>query len=88
MKPHLTLKRMLVHLKDKCTSQENSGVVYQVPSKDCQDIYTDVTERRYGVREKEHNRDLKTLGEKRYTRSGKKDSLMELHPLNHYRPSS
>ena len=31
--------------------------------------------------EKEHKRDVKTLEEKKYTRSRKKDSLMELHPL-------
>ena len=39
MKPHLSPKRMLVHPKDKCTPQ-NSGVVYQVPCKDCECIYT------------------------------------------------
>ena len=37
-------------------------------------------ERRYGVREKEHKRDIKTLEVKKYTRSRKKDSVMELHP--------
>ena len=75
MKLHMTLKRMLVHPKDKCTPQENLGVMYHVPC-----IYTDETERRYGVREKEHKSDVNTLEEKRYTRSGKKDSLTELHP--------
>ena len=34
MKPHLTLKRMVVHPKDKRTPQENAGVVYQIPWKD------------------------------------------------------
>ena len=72
MKPHLTLKRMLVHLKDKCTSQENSGVVYQVPSKDCQDIYTDVTERRYGVREKEQIEILRHWGKRGTLDQGRK----------------
>ena len=46
MKLHLALKRMLVHLKDKRTLQENLGVVYKVPCKDCKDIYTGVMERR------------------------------------------
>ena len=36
-------------------------------------------ERRYRVWEKEKKRDVKTLGEKNYTRSSKKDSLTELH---------
>ena len=73
MKPHMTLKRMLVHRKDKCTPQENVGVVYQVPFTDCLCVYTGETERRYGMREKEYKRDVKTLEEK-YTRSRKKDS--------------
>ena len=37
-------------------------------------------ERRYGVRENEPKRDFKTLEEKNFTRSRKKDSLTELHP--------
>ena len=46
MKPHLTLKRMLVHLKDKRTPQENAGVVYQIPCKYCPGVYTGEMERR------------------------------------------
>ena len=30
MKPHFTIKRMLVHSKDKSTPPESAGVVYQV----------------------------------------------------------
>ena len=52
MKPHLTLKMMLVHLKDKRMPHENSGVVYQVLCKDCKDIYTVETERRYRIEER------------------------------------
>ena len=80
IKPHLTLKRMLVHPKDKRTPQENLGVVYPVPCKNCKDIYTGETERRYRVRKKEQKRNIKTLEEKKYTRSRKKDSQTELHP--------
>ena len=39
MKPHLTLKRMLVHPKVKRTPQENAGVVCQIPCKDCPGVY-------------------------------------------------
>ena len=53
MKPHLTLKRMLVQSKDKRTPQENEGVVYQISCKDFH-VYAGKTERRYRVREKEH----------------------------------
>ena len=33
-----------------------------------------------GTRENEHKRDVKTLVEKNYTRSKKKDTPMEVHP--------
>ena len=79
MKPHMTLQRILVHPKDKRTPQ-NSGAVYQVSCKDCQHVYTGVMERSYGVREKVHKSNVKKLEEKKYTRSRKKDSLMEVHP--------
>ena len=77
MKPHMTPKRMLVHPKDKCTPQKNSVVVYQVPCKDCQYVYTREMERRQWVREKEHKIDVKTLEEKKYTRLRKKGSLTD-----------
>ena len=80
MKPHLTFKRMLVHLKDKRTPQENAGVVYQVPCKDCPSVYTGETERGYGVREKEHQRDVRSLEEVKFTQARTKDSVSEVHP--------
>ena len=76
----MTLKKTLVHPKDKCTPQENSGVVYHVSCKDCQCISTGGTKRTYGVRGNEHTRHVKTLEEKKYARSRKKDLLMEVHP--------
>ena len=91
MKSHMTLKRMLVHPKDKWTSQENTGVVYQVPSKDCLCMYTGNREKAYVykrdrekvgvVREKEHKRDVNKTLEEKYTRARKKDSVSEAHSL-------
>ena len=60
MKPHMTLKWMLEHPKDKHIPHENSGVVYEVQCKDCQQVYTGEMERRYRVREKEHKTAAKT----------------------------
>ena len=71
-KPHVTLKWLLVHSKDKHTPQENLGVVYQVQCKDCQCITTGEMETRHGVREKENKRDVKTLGEKKTPDQGRK----------------
>ena len=78
MKPYMTLQTMLVHPKEKCTPQGDSCIVYQAPCKDCQYIYTGKMERIYGLREKEHKRDVKTLEEKKYTRSSKKELLLEV----------
>ena len=79
MKPHQTLKRMLVHPKDKHEMRDMTGVVYQIPSKDCLKIYMGETERRFGTREKEHRWDMNLLEAVKFTRCRKKDSLTEVH---------
>ena len=55
-------------------------MVYQVPCKDCPCVYTGDTERRYGVREKEHQRDVRSLKEVTFTWARKKDLVSEVHP--------
>ena len=40
----------------------------------------EVGERRYGVREKEHQHNVRSLGEVKFTRARKKDSVSEVHP--------
>ena len=60
LKPHLTLKRLLVHPKDKRVPQDTAGVVYEIPCKDCDKVYVGETGRRYGTREKEHQKDVKS----------------------------
>ena len=39
MKPHKTLKQLLVHPKDKRSSQDSAGVVYSIPCKDYRMVY-------------------------------------------------
>ena len=80
MKPHLTLKMMQVHPKDNKTPQKNAGVVYYFPCKDCPCVYTAETERRYGVREKEHQGDMRSLEDVKFTWARKKDSVLDVHP--------
>ena len=75
MKPHLTLKRML----DKRTPREHAGVVYQVYCNNCQCVYTGETERRYGMREKEHQRDVRYLEKVKFTWAREKDLVSEVH---------
>ena len=42
-------------------------------------MYTGEIERRYGVREKEHQQDMRSLKDVKFTGAGKKDSVSEVH---------
>ena len=54
-----TIKSHLCHLKDKHSNEDSCGVVYQVPCKDCEDIYVGETGRSLGTRIKEHQNNVK-----------------------------
>ena len=56
MKPHKTLKQVLVRPKDKVTDEEKSGVVYQINCKECEASYIGQTGRNFQVRLKEYKR--------------------------------
>ena len=49
MKPHQTVRRMLVHPKDKLEVRDMADVVYQIPYKDCLKIYIGETGRRFAT---------------------------------------
>ena len=76
----VSLKCMLVHLKDKRTPHNTAGVVYQIPCKDCPKVYTGETGRRFSVREKEHSKDVDSVREKKFTRARRKESVEKYHP--------
>ena len=58
-KPHLTSKDILPKAKDSVERSSRSGVVYQIPCRDCTGIYIGETGRVYKTRLAEHKRDLK-----------------------------
>ena len=78
-KPHRTLRQQLVHPKDKRPPHDTAGVVYEIPCKDCDKVYVGETGRRFGVREREHKKDVEQLEGVKYTRSQRKTSLAEQH---------
>ena len=80
MKPHQALRRLLVHPKDKRSPQDTASVIYQIPCKDCTKVYTGETGRKYGIREKEHRKDVESIASQKFTRSRKKDSVSDYHP--------
>ena len=77
MRPHDTLRRNLVHPKDKCKVPEEVGqLVYQIPCKNCDGSYVGETGRLLKTRLEEHMKDAETsaMEQNKFTRSARKVS--------------
>ena len=72
MRPHTTLRRLLVHPKDKVELEEQGELVYQIPCKNCGAEYIGETGRLLKTRLEEHRKDVDNTKKEKYTRSGKK----------------
>ena len=72
MLPHTTLRRLLVHPKDKVELEEQGELVYQIPCKNCGAEYIGETGRLLKTRLEEHRKDVDNTKKEKYTRSGKK----------------
>ena len=57
-RPHHTLRRTLVHLKDPIPLRQRTGVVYRIPCSSCEKVYIGQTGRTLDHRLKEHRRAL------------------------------
>ncbi len=69
MKPHMTLRRLLVHPKDKNETCKN-----------CDSVFIGETGRLFGTRLEEHMKEIKELpNERKYTRSERKTSERTMH---------
>jgi hypothetical protein len=79
MKPHCTLRQLLVHPKDKTEKNKISECVYSVPCKTCDKVYIGETGRSVGVRLEEHKKDCNSIAGKRYTRANRLTSAIEQH---------
>ena len=77
MRPHMTLRKILVHPKDKREKEEQSGVVYSIPCIDCDQVYIGETGRQFGVRKKEHLDEAKEVAQVPFTRNQRKMSVAE-----------
>ena len=73
MRPHSTLRRALVHPKDKTNKEEVCGCVYRIPCKNCDSVYIGETGRKLGTRLNEHRKDSENSPAV-FTRSGRKES--------------
>ena len=79
MKPHMTLRKLLVHPKDKRELLENSGVVYRVQCTGCDQAYIGETARNLGYRIDEHLKEVNITDNRKYTRSERKHSETEFN---------
>ena len=74
MKPHTTIRSLVVHPKDKLQPGQKAGVVYQIPCQQCDKSYIGETGRTLQERIIEHERDVRLNTKKTFTRSQRKQS--------------
>ena len=79
MKPHLSIKNILVHPKDKIEDACKCGVVYEIPCLNCTDTYIGETGRPLNVRIKEHREDVEKNAAFIGTRQRRKQSVSEFN---------
>ena len=79
LKPHRTLRNLLVHPKDKLDTKQKAEAIYEITCADCHKSYIGETGRPFGVRLLEHQREVQKLESMPYTRSTRKTSVTEQH---------
>ena len=57
VKPHCTLRRLLVHPKDKVKTLRKSNCVHRIPCENCDKSYVGETGRSLGLRIEEHRKE-------------------------------
>ena len=82
MKPHSTLRRQLVHPKDKCEMSEQGELVYQIPCKNCDSSYIREIGRLFKTRLEEHQKDANSAPNTQYTRNARK--YHRVPPINQH----
>jgi len=58
VRPHTTLRNLLVHPKDRISDEEKPEVVYKIPCKNCERVYSGETGRPLGARVEEHCKEV------------------------------
>ena len=79
VKPHCTLRRLLVHPKDKVRNLKKANCVYRIPCKNCNKSYVGETGRSLGLRMEEHRKEAENSESRPYTRSSKSSAVSEIH---------
>ena len=71
-KPLMKMRQLIVHPKDRRNEFETTDCIYKIPCGSCNKSYIGETGRKFAVRLHEHQRDVRTVTEKAYTRAQKK----------------
>ena len=77
MRPVKTLKRVLVHPKDKQAKEETTECVYRIPCGNCDKTYVGETGRKFGTRLREDRTEVESKSAKAFTRGQHAASLEE-----------
>ena len=67
VRPHITLRKLLVSPKDKIPKDKQCGVVYQVPCHNCNQVYIGETGRQLGTRIDEDKKEVEELSSAAFT---------------------
>jgi len=70
-RPHRTLWNFVVHLTDKVKDEEKTELIYCVPCKNCSSSYVGATGRKFGLRIKEHKKEVESFTAGTQTRASR-----------------
>jgi len=70
-RPHRTLRNFVVHPKDKVKDEEKTELIYRVPCKNCSSSYVGETGRKFGLRIKEHKKEVDSFTAGTQTRASR-----------------
>ena len=79
VRPHTTLRKILVHPKDKLDPLSTTDCVYEIPCANCDHTYVGETGRRFETRLKEHKKETEKVAQSKgtFTRQTRKQSVGE-----------
>ena len=79
VKPHKTLRNMLVHPKDKRNPMQTTEAIYEIPCKNCPKTYIEKMRCLFKRRLSEHRMETEKVSAKSYTRAQRKSSTSKIH---------
>ncbi len=75
MKPYTTIRSLLVHHNGKCEVAEQEELVYNIPSKNCENVYIVETRRLFKSMLVEHKRDVENMPQEIYLHKKYQETL-------------